>query len=63
MIFFLGIIHKARTQNLPKKQHFILPTAHTYVAYHGVRNVTFSEIFAYCLIDGPLFVLDYYGQM
>ena len=45
-IFKQGMIHLVSTQYFPKNQHFLPPDMHT---YQGVRNVKFSEDFAYVL--------------
>ena len=47
--FYRGVIHLVRTQNFPKKQTFLTPWNNT-CAYHGVRNTSFSDNFAYTLI-------------
>ena len=39
----LGIIYLVRTQNVPKKQHFLPSDTHTYVFVSGVRNVLFEN--------------------
>ena len=43
----IGVIHLIRTQDFPKNEHFLPPDI-----YQGVRNVHFSENFAYVLING-----------
>ena len=35
----LDIIHLVRTQNFPKKQHFLPPNAHTYVTNVSFRGI------------------------
>ena len=42
--FNLGIIHLVRTLNIPKTKIYLLIGTRT---YQGVRNVNFSEYFAY----------------
>ena len=42
----LGIIHLVRTQDFPENFYFLPPDMH---AYQEVRNVSFSENFAYLL--------------
>ena len=44
-----GVIHLVRTQHFPKNYYFLPSDTHTYVCCQGVRNVTFSENFAYVL--------------
>ena len=42
-----GIIHLVRTQNFQKKPLSLTPDTGRYVAYQGVRNVSFSENVVY----------------
>ena len=45
----IGVIHLVRTQNFPKT-NISYPLIRTRAcAYHGVRNFSFSENFAYVL--------------
>ena len=37
------------TKNFPENKHFLPPDPHTYACVSGVRNVSFSESFAYVL--------------
>ena len=54
---FLWIMYLVRTQNFPKT-NISDPLIHTRMcAYQGVRNVSFSENFAYVLNEWPL--MDY----
>ena len=47
-IRIVGIIHLVRTQNFPKNHNFFPPDTHARTSTsQGVRNVTFSENFAY----------------
>ena len=49
-MFFFGILHLVNKQVFLKNYHFLLPDKHTYAhAYQAVRNVSFSENFAYQL--------------
>ena len=52
-LYTLGIIHLVRTQNFPKKKKkrsTSYPLIRTYsCTYHGIRNVSFSEYFAYVI--------------
>ena len=57
----LGVIHLVRTQNFPKNQHFLhlIRTRYVFVSGGwgwGVRNVSFSENFAYVLNEWSLIV-------
>ena len=57
----LGVIHLVRTQNFPKNQHFLhlIRTRYVFVSGGwggGVRNVSFSENFAYVLNELSLIV-------
>ena len=46
----LGIIHLVSTENVPKKTNIFSPLIRTHTcAYQGVRNICFSENFAYIL--------------
>ena len=43
-------MHKVYTQNCQKNRHFLSPDTHTYACPSGgIRNVSFSENFAYVL--------------
>ena len=44
-----GFIHLVSTQNFPKNSHFLPLWYARTCAYQGVRNVSFSENFAYIL--------------
>ena len=58
----LRAIHKERTHNLPKKQHFLIPGTYKYLyTYQGFRNVTFSVNFAYVLYGWLLTVCNTYS--
>ena len=57
----LGAVHKVRTYNLPKKQHFLLPNSTPTCAYQGLRNVTLSVNFVYVLYRQPLTVCNTYS--
>ena len=50
----LGIIHLVRTQNFPKNYRFLFPDSKRPCAYQDVRNISFSEDFAYALNEWPL---------
>ena len=55
----LGIIHLVHTQDFPKRQYFS-PLARTRTcAYQGVRNISYSEDFAYVIYEfhNVLFIL------
>ena len=47
--FLFGFIHLVLTQNFPKNWHFLPPIRTRTCAYQGIRNVSFSENFAYVL--------------
>ena len=48
LVTLKGIIHLVHSQNFPKNSNFLPPDTYTLV-YQGVRNVSFSKIFAYVL--------------
>ena len=49
-LLWYEVIHSVHTQDFPKNSHFLHPDTYTpSCAYQGVRNVSFSENFAYIL--------------
>ena len=49
LVMLLGIIHLAHIRSFPKNLHFLPPDT---LAYQWIRNVSFSECFAYVLNEG-----------
>ena len=54
----VGIVHLVRTENFPKDWRFLPPDTHTYVCVSEVRNVSFSENFAYVVNEWSVLKLE-----